>query len=55
MPLRKLVKLQRRSVLAIPAIGQKYAAQIQAWQGHASFAPDVDIVSEMILKQGAKG
>ncbi len=41
--LPKLAKLQRKSLLAIASIGQKYANQIQLWQQGASFAPDVDI------------
>ena len=52
--LPKLAKLQHRSVLAIPAIGQKYAAQIQVWQCTARFAPEVDIVSEMILQDARR-
>jgi len=52
--LEKLAKLQKRSVLAIPAIGQKYAAQIQDWQRTACFAPEVDIVSEMILQDARR-
>lgn len=52
--LPKLAKLQHRSVLAIPAIGQKYAAQIQVWQRTARFAPEVDIVSEMILQDARR-
>ena len=36
------------------AIGQKYAAQIQTWQRTARFAPDVDIVSEMILQDARR-
>lgn len=52
--LPKLAKLQHRSVLAIAAIGQKYAAQIQVWQRTARFAPEVDIVSEMILQDARR-
>lgn len=52
--LPKLAKLQQRSVLAIAAIGQKYAGQIQVWQRSACFAPDVDIVSEMILQDARR-
>jgi transposase len=52
--LPKLAKLQQRSVLAIAAIGQKYASQIQVWQRSACFAPDVDIVSEMILQDARR-
>lgn len=52
--LPKLAKLQQRSVLAIAAIGQKYAGQIQVWQRSACFAPDLDIVSEMILQDARR-
>lgn len=52
--LPKLAKLQRKSLLAIPAIGQKYASQIQAWQRQASFAPEVDIVGQMILQDARR-
>jgi len=52
--LEKLAKLQKRSVLAIPAIGKKYAALIQNWQRTACFAPEVDIVSEMILQDARR-
>lgn len=52
--LQKLAKLQHRSVLAIPAIGQKYAQQIQTWQRTARFAPDVDIVSGMVLQDARR-
>lgn len=52
--LPKLAKLQYRSLLAIPAIGQKYAAQIQAWQRGAHFAPEVGLVGEMILQDARR-
>lgn len=52
--LPKLLRLQQKSLLAIPAVGQKYAATIQAWQRTAVFAPDVDIVSEMILQDAKR-
>jgi transposase len=52
--LPKLAKLQHRSLLAIPAIGQKYAAQIQAWQRSTHFASEVDIVGEMILQDARR-
>lgn len=52
--LEKLAKLQKRSLLAIPAIGQKYAALIQTWQRTAYFAPEVNIVSEMILQDARR-
>ena len=52
--LQKLAKLQQKSLLAIPAIGQKYASQIQDWQRQASFAPEVEIVGEMILQDARR-
>jgi transposase len=52
--LPKLLRLQEKSLLAIPAVGQKYAAAIQLWQRTAVFAPDVDIVSEMILQDARR-
>lgn len=52
--LPKLAKLQRKSLLAIPAIGKKYASQIQDWQRQASFAPEVDIVGGMILQDARR-
>jgi transposase len=52
--LSKLAKLQRKSLLAIPAIGKKYASQIQDWQRQASFAPEVGIVGEMILQDARR-
>ncbi len=48
--LPKLAKLHQKSLLAIAAVGKKYAGLIQGWQRTASFAPDVEIVSEMILQ-----
>jgi transposase len=52
--LPKLAKLQLRSLLAIPAVGEKYAGLIQGWQRGASFACDVEIVSEMILQDARR-
>jgi len=52
--LPKLAKLQRKSLMAIAAVGQKYADQIHAWQSNATFAPDVDIVSEMIVQDAKR-
>ena len=52
--LPKLAKLQRKSLMAIKAVGQKYAEQIQVWQQTATFAPDVDIVSEMVLQDAVR-
>lgn len=52
--LPKLLRVQSKSLMAIPAVGQKYAAAIQVWQRSAVFAPDVDIVSEMILQDARR-
>lgn len=52
--LPKLIRLQRKSVFAIAAVGQKYADQIQAWQRTAVFAPDIDIVGEMVLQDARR-
>jgi transposase len=52
--LTKLAKLQLKSLLAIPAVGLKYATQIQDWQRTASFAPEVGIVSAMILQDAQR-
>lgn len=52
--LQKLAKLQKKSLLSIPAVGQKYASQIQHWQHQASFAPEVEIVGEMILQDARR-
>ena len=52
--LPKLAKLQRKTMMTIPAVGQKYADKIQAWQSQATFAPDVEIVSEMILQDAQR-
>lgn len=46
----KLARLKKKSLLAISAVGQKYAGQIQDWQHNACFAPEVEIVGEMILQ-----
>ena len=35
-------------------MGQKYADDIQAWQQTASFAPDVDLVGEMVLQDARR-
>jgi transposase len=52
--LPKLAKLQQKSLLAIAAVGEKYAGLIQGWQRTASFAADVEIVSEMILQDARR-
>ena len=52
--LPKLARLQRKSLLVISAVGQKYADQIQDWQRQASFAPEVQIVGEMIQQDARR-
>ncbi|MFO0463947.1 MAG: IS110 family transposase [Burkholderiales bacterium] len=52
--LPKLLRLQEKSLLALPAVGRKYAAAIQAWQRTAVFAPDIDIVGDMILQDARR-
>ncbi len=52
--LPKLAKLQRKSLLAIRGVGQKYASVIQQWQHNAGFAPEVEIVGDMILQDARR-
>jgi len=52
--LPKLAKLQTKSLLAISAVGQKYANQIQQWQHQASFAPEVAFVGPMIQQDARR-
>lgn len=52
--LTKLAKLRRATLRAIPAVGEKYSAQIQDWQQTASFAPEVAIVGDMILQDARR-
>lgn len=52
--LPKLAKLRRTSLLAIPAVGKKYADQIQSWQATALFAPEVEWVGEMIVQDARR-
>lgn len=52
--LPKLAKLKMKSLLAIPAVGKKYASQIQEWQHQASFAPDVEFVGAMIQQDARR-
>ncbi len=46
----KLSRLRRASILAIPCVGNAYAARILAWQKEAQFAPEIEWVGEMILQ-----
>lgn len=52
--LPKLARLQTKSLLAIRGVGRKYARQIQDWQHNASFALDVEVVSEIILQDARR-
>jgi transposase len=52
--LNKLVRLQRSTLLKIPAVGQHYAAQIRAWQCEAVFSHDVDWVGPMIIEDAQR-
>lgn len=52
--LAKLAKLKMKSLLAIPAVGKKYASQVQEWQRQASFAPEVEFVSAMIQQDARR-
>lgn len=52
--LPKLAKLRCAGLLAIPGVGRKYAAQIQAWQPHAQFAPEVEWAGEMIIQDARR-
>jgi transposase len=52
--LPSLLRVQQKSLLALPAVGQKYVTAILAWQRSAAFAPEVEIVSEMILQDARR-
>jgi transposase len=52
--LAKLARLQRKSLLAIPAVGKKYAGQIEAWQASALIAQEADLVGPMILQDAKR-
>ena len=52
--LRKLARVRRDSLLKVPGIGATYANTIAAWQGRAYFAPDADLVGEMIQQDAAR-
>ncbi len=44
----KLARLQRSTLLKIPGIGVKYAANIQSWQKRSHFSQEAELVGEMI-------
>lgn len=52
--IRTLARLQRASLLKLPAIGNVYARRIQAWQHAACFGPDVALVSGMIHQDASR-
>lgn len=52
--LPKLAGLRPASLLAIPCVGKKYAAQIQSWQTAALFAPEAEWVGDMILQDAQR-
>ncbi len=52
--LRKLARIRRDSLLKVPGIGATYANTISAWQGCAYFAPDANLVGEMIQQDAAR-
>lgn len=47
--LTKLAGLKRASLLKIAGVGKAYAAKIEAWQKHATFAEETAWVGEMII------
>ena len=47
--IRKLAKLRLHTLLALPAIGRKYAAAIQAWQAGAVFSDEAPWAGPMIV------
>jgi len=48
--LRKLARLQSRTLLKIPGVGRTYAALIRQWQTQALFSPEVDYAGAMIIE-----
>lgn len=52
--LRKLQRMQPKTLLKIPGIGTKYAAQILQWQKHAQFSAETEWVGEMIQEDAAR-
>jgi transposase len=47
--LTKLAGLKRASLLKIAGVGKAYAAKIEAWQKHATFAEETAWVGEMVI------
>jgi transposase len=52
--LEKLARLREKTLLAIPAIGAKYAAVIRHWQQQAQFSHEVDYAGPMILEDARR-
>ena len=52
--LLKLARMRRASLLKVPGIGATYANAIQVWQNRAYFAPDADLVGEMIQQDATR-
>lgn len=52
--LTRLARLRRGSLLKVPAVGKHYADAIQSWQKDAFFAPDVELVGDMIQEDAAR-
>lgn len=48
--LSTLARMQRKSLLKIKGVGQKYVDLIQQWQAIAYFAPEVEWVGDMIIE-----
>ncbi len=47
--LTKLAGMKRASLLKIAGVGKAYAAKIEAWQKHATFAEETAWVGEMVI------
>jgi transposase len=47
--LTKLAGMKRASLLKIAGVGKAYAAKIEAWQKHATFADETAWVGEMVI------
>jgi transposase len=52
--LTKIAGLKRASLLKIAGIGKAYAAKIEAWQKHATFADETTWVGEMVISDAQR-
>ena len=52
--LRKLPRLQLKTLRKIPGIGAKYAGLVQQWQKHAQFSAEAEWAGEMIQDDAAR-